>query len=158
MVTGWFSRSLWEARMTEKDRALGTGWYEEVWNKKRRDAIAEFLAPDAVLHEGSVDCVGPEGFYPFWDRLNAAFSDFHVAVQDSVAEGDKVCLRWTCRCRHSGDGMGMPATDRRVEVTGMCVMRIVDGRIVEGWQNWDMLGMLEQIQGMGRSATYVDAP
>ncbi len=145
------------ANMTELERSLGTRWFEEVWNKGRRAAIAEMLAPDGVLHEGGTDCVGPEGFYPFFDRLNAAFSEFRVTVHDTIAEGDRVCVRWTCTCKHSGGALGMPASDRTVHVTGISIMRIANGRLVEGWQNWDMLGMLEQIQGSPKSATYVSA-
>lgn len=101
--------------------------------------------------------MGPEGFYPFFDRLHAAFSDFQIVIHDTIAEGDRICLRWTCTCKHTGDGLGMPATQKTVHVTGMCIIRIANGRMVEGWQNWDMLGMMEQIQGSGRSATYVSA-
>jgi steroid delta-isomerase-like uncharacterized protein len=144
--------------MTEFDRTLGTRWFEEVWNKGRRSAIAEMLAPDSVLHEGGEDSVGPEGFYAFYDRLNAAFSEFRVTVHDTIAEGDRACFRWTCSCKHTGDALGIPATQRTVHVTGMSIMRIADGRMVEGWQNWDMLGLLQQIQGTNRSATYVSAP
>ena len=115
------------------------------------------LAPDAVLHEGGTDCVGAEGFYAFFDRLNAAFSEFRVTVHDTIAEGDRACVRWTCSCRHTGDGLGIPATQKTVLVTGISILRIAEGRMVEGWQNWDMLGMLEQIQGSNRSATYVSA-
>jgi steroid delta-isomerase-like uncharacterized protein len=140
------------------DRGVAARWFEEVWNKGRRASIAELLAPDAVLHEDDKDIVGPEGFYAFYDRLNAAFSDFRVTVQDTIAEGDRVCVRWTCSCKHTGDAMGMPATQKTVHVTGMSILRVANGRMVEGWQNWDMLGMLEQIQGLSRSATYVSAP
>src|SRR5579872_6315660 len=73
--------------MTELDRGLGKRWFEEVWNKRRREAIAEMLAPRAVLHEGNEECVGPEGFYPFFDRLTAAFSEFHVTVHETIADG-----------------------------------------------------------------------
>ena len=55
--------------MTELERGLGTRWFEDVWNKGSRAAIAEMPAPDAVLHEGGTDCVGPEGFCAFFDRL-----------------------------------------------------------------------------------------
>jgi steroid delta-isomerase-like uncharacterized protein len=144
--------------MTDADRSVGARWFEEVWNKGRRTAITELLAPDAVLHEDDKDIVGPEGFYAFYDRLNAAFSDFRVTVHDTIAEGDRLCIRWTCSCKHTGNAMGMPATQKTVHVTGMSILRIANGRMVEGWQNWDMLGMLEQIQGLSRSATYVSAP
>lgn len=143
--------------MTDAERSLGARWFEEVWNKGRREAIAEMLAPDAVIHEGDKDAVGPEGFYEFYDRLNSAFSDFHVTVQDTIVEGDKACLRWTCRCTHTGDALGIPATQKTVNVSGISILRIADGKLVEGWQNWDMLGMFEQLQGSNRSATYVSA-
>jgi steroid delta-isomerase-like uncharacterized protein len=141
--------------MTDADRNLPTRWFEDVWNNGNRAAIAEMLAPDAVLHEGDVDSVGPEGFYEFYDRLNAAFSDIRVTVHDTVAEGDKVCARWTCRCKHTGDALGMPATQKTIQVTGISIMRIANGQMVEGWQNWDMLDMMNQIHGSSRSVTYV---
>jgi steroid delta-isomerase-like uncharacterized protein len=143
--------------MTEQERGLPARWFDEVWNQGRREAIAEMLPADAVLHEGNDDCIGPEGFYPFFDRLMAAFSGFHVIIHDTIAEGDRVCVRWTCQCKHTGDALGIPATQKTVHVTGISIIRIAQGRMAEGWQNWDMLGMLEQIQGSGKSATYVSA-
>ncbi|HLK65290.1 MAG TPA: ester cyclase [Bryobacteraceae bacterium] len=140
--------------MTDLERGLGTRWFDEVWNQGRRESIAEMLAPAAVLHEGGADCVGAEGFYPFFDRLHGAFSNFRVTVQDTIVEGDRACVRWACSCTHTGDTLGMPATHKTVHFTGISILRIADGRLVEGWQNWDMLGMLEQIQGAAKSATY----
>ena len=142
--------------MTEQERNLGNRWFEEVWNKGRRQAIGEMLAADGVLHDGELDSVGPEGFQPFFDRLNAAFSDFHVVVEDTIVEGDKACHRWRCTCRHTGDGLGMPATGKTVHVTGISIVQVKDGMVIEGWQNWDMLGMLEQIQGKtAKAPTYI---
>ncbi len=143
--------------MTELERDLGTRWFEEVWNKGRRAAIAEMLTPDAVLHEGETDCVGPEGFYPFFDRLNAALSEFRMTVHDTIAEGDRACVRWSCTCKHTGDALGMPATQKTLHTTGISIMRVANGRIVESWQNWDMQGLLAQIHELGRSATYMTA-
>jgi steroid delta-isomerase-like uncharacterized protein len=143
--------------MTDTERNLGARWFEEVWNKGRRDAIAEMLPPDGVLHEGQTDTIGPEGFYEFFDRLNGAFSEFHVKIHDTIAEGDRFCLRWSCTCKHTGDGLGMPATKKTVHVTGMSIMRIADGRIVEAWQNWDMLGLMHQLQEQPKALTYVSA-
>ncbi|HKD06145.1 MAG TPA: ester cyclase [Bryobacteraceae bacterium] len=142
--------------MTDLERGLGARWFEEVWNKGNRAAIAEMLAPEAILHEGNTDSVGPEGFYAFYDRLNAAFSEFRITIHDTIAEGDRVCVRWTCSCKHTGDGLGVPATQRVVHVTGISILRVANGRMVEGWQNWDMLRMMEDIQGLSRSATYVN--
>jgi steroid delta-isomerase-like uncharacterized protein len=144
-----------ETIMTEMERSLGSRWFEEVWNKGRRDAIAEMLAPDAVLHEAGTDSVGPEGFYPFFDRLNVAFSGLHVTVEDTIAEKDRICVRWSCIATHTGDGLGVAPTGKNIDVTGMSMIRVRNGRIAEAWQNWDMQRLMEQIHSRAMSPTYV---
>ena len=149
--------------MTDQERDLGRQWFEEVWNKGRREAIAEMLAPDAVLHDGGIDTTGAGGFYPFYDKMRAAFSGLHIHVQDSFSADDKVCVRWECTANHTGDGLGMQPSGAAIHVTGISIVRVAEGKLVEGWQNWDMLGLLEQIRHGGsehinagaRAATYV---
>jgi steroid delta-isomerase-like uncharacterized protein len=143
--------------MTDLERDLGRRWFEQVWNQKRRDAIAEMLTPDGVIHDGGTDTKGPEGFYPFFDRIRATFPDLHIDIEDTIAEGDKVCVRWSCTAKHTGDGLGIPPTGATVHVTGISILRVAGGKLVEGWQNWDMLGLMEQIRGGGKSATYIGA-
>ena len=144
--------------MTESERDLGRRWFEEVWNQRRREAIAELLAPEAVIHDGGIDTGGPQGFYPFFDRLCAALSNLHVNVEETIAEGDKVCVRWSCTAKHTGDGLGVDPTGANIHITGISILRVVGGKLIEGWQNWDMLGMMEQIRGLAKSATYIGAP
>jgi steroid delta-isomerase-like uncharacterized protein len=144
--------------MTDSEQALGRRWFEEVWNKGRREAIAELVAPDAIIHEGGVDTCGPDGFYPYFDRMQAAFSDVHVTVHETLVAGDKICVRWSCAMKHTGDGLGMPATGRMLETTGISIMRVAEGKLVEGWQNWDMLGLMQQIQDARPAAFYIGAP
>jgi predicted ester cyclase len=143
--------------MTQLEQDIARQWFEQVWNQGRREAIAEFLSPGALLHEGGADVVGPDGFYPFFDRLSAALSEIHVRVEDSIADGDKVCVRWSFTAKHTGEGLGIAATGVPIHITGITIIRIAGGKMVEGWQNWDMLGLMEQIQGMRKSATYVAA-
>jgi predicted ester cyclase len=143
--------------MTELDQDIARQWFEEVWNKGRREAIAEFLSPDALLHEGGADVVGPDGFYPFFDRFSCALSGIHVEIEDSIAAGDKVCVRWSFTAKHTGEGLEVPPTDVPINITGITIMRIANGQLVEGWQNWDMLGLMEQIRGLPKAATYVAA-
>ena len=143
--------------MTDTDRNIGHRWFEEVWNKGRRDAIAEMIVPDAVLHDGGVDSNGLDGFHEFFDRMGAAFSELKVTVHDTIAEGDRVCVRWSCRARHTGDGLGVAATGNPIEVTGILILRVSGGRVVEGWQNWDMLALLNQIQTLQHPKTYLSA-
>ena len=144
--------------MTESERGLGRRWFEEVWNQQRREAITRMLAPDSVLHDGGIDTVGPDGFHAFFDRLNATLSDLHLNVEDEIAEGDKICVRWSCKAKHTGDGLGFAPTGITIHVTGISILRVAGGKVIEGWQNWDMLGMLEQIKGTVKSATYIAEP
>ena len=143
--------------MSEQNRQLVRRWFEGVWNEGRREVIAEMLTPDAVIQDGGVASVGPEGFYPFFDRMHAAFSGIHVTPHDMIAEEDKVCVRWSCTMWHTGDGLGMPATNKCIEISGISVVRVANGKFVAGWQSWDMLGMLQQIRGEAMAPTYIAA-
>ena len=140
-----------------KNNTLAHEWFDEVWNKGRREAIAEFLSPDGVLYEAGSISRGPQGFYPFFDRMRASFSDIRVKVEDTFGENDKFCYRWTCSMRHTGDFMGIPATGKTLEVTGIAILRAENGKMVEAWQNWDMLGLIEQINSKPQSQVYVAA-
>jgi steroid delta-isomerase-like uncharacterized protein len=143
--------------MAEIDRNLGKRWFEEVWNKARREAIAEMMAPECVLHDGADAMRGPEGFYPFFDRIRATFPDLRVTVEDTIVEGDQLCVRWSCTATHTGDGLGIPPTHKQCRTTGISIVRAKDGMVIEGWQNWDMLGLLQQIQGAPKAPTYIVA-
>ena len=142
-----------EQKMTGTE--LGRHWFNEVWNKGRRDAIGEILAPAIVTHDANVTTTGPEAFYSFFDRMQAAFSEIHVDVPDCFAAGDKVCIRWICTANHTGGGLGFPATQKKMRVTGISVIRVANNQFAEVWQNWDMLGMMEQLKSSSQSPTYV---
>jgi len=86
---------------------LGRRWFEEVWNRGRREAIAEMIAPDGVIHDGATDSTGPEGFYPFFDRMHETFSDIRLTLEDTIAESDAACVRWSCTMKHTGGGLGI---------------------------------------------------
>lgn len=143
--------------MSESNKQLAKRWFEEVWNKGRREAIPEILAPDAEIRESGEIVKGPEGFYPFFDRMQAAFSDIHVTFQDAIAEADMVCLRWSCSMKHTGSGLGIAPTQKTLATTGMTMVRVANGRFVAGWQNWDMLGLMQQMKQEPMAPTYIAA-
>jgi steroid delta-isomerase-like uncharacterized protein len=123
-------------------------WFQEVWNEGRVQTVRDLLAPTAVAHGQKVDGAdirGPEEFVKFVDEIRGAFPDIKVTVEDVFGAGDKVVLRWSGVMTHTGDSLGMPASNQTVRSQGITIARIVDGKIVEGWDNWDQLRMLEQI-------------
>ncbi len=132
----------------EENVELMRHWFKEVWNEGKTQTVYDLLAPDAVaigqLEDGS-PLRGPAEFVSFVERTRGAFPDIKVAVEDVFGADDKVVLRWSATMTHRGDHLGMPATGERVRLSGITIARFSDKRIIEGWDNWDQLGMLKQI-------------
>jgi steroid delta-isomerase-like uncharacterized protein len=135
--------------MSEENRALVQRWFDEVWNKGRAELIDEMFAGDGVAHGLSDDpshpIIGPAGYRPFYEVFRGAFPDIRVVVEDMVAEGDKVAARCSVRGKHSGDNLGIAASHTPVDFTGITIVRIRDGKIVEAWNNFDFMRMNKQI-------------
>lgn len=135
--------------MSEENKALIRRWFEEVWNNGRSDAIAEMLAEDALLHGLSDNedkpLRGPGEFTPFHQTFRGAFPDIKVVVEETIAEGNLVVARCTVYGTHTGDHLGAAASNAQVRFTGIGIGRIVDGKIVEAWNNFDFLTMNRQI-------------
>jgi steroid delta-isomerase-like uncharacterized protein len=135
--------------MSDENKRLVRRWFDEVWNKGRAEAIDEMFAPDGVAHGLSEDpehpIIGAGGFKPFHQTFRGAFPDIEVVVEDMIAEGDKVAARCLVRGKHAGDNLGIAASNAPVEFTGMTIVRIRDGQIVEAWNNFDFMRMNKQI-------------
>ena len=87
-----------------------------------------------------------EDLKQFFVMLRSGFPDFQATMEDLLAEGDKVALRFTFRGTHQGEFLGIAPTGKQVTMVGIDIFRIADGRIVELWgQEEDVLGMMQQI-------------
>ncbi len=134
--------------MHDQNKQLAKRWFEEVWNQGRDGAIDELLSPEGVgfgLAEAGTEVHGPEQFRPFVRNFRDAFPDLRIIVEDMVAEADKVAIRFRVTGTNKGNGLGFPATGRTIDVTGMTIIQIANGMLVHGWNNWDQLGMMEQL-------------
>ena len=135
--------------MSEENKALIRRWFEEVWNKGREEAINEMFAEDGIAHgladESGEPLRGPTGFKPFFRNFRTAFPDIEVVVEDTITEGEKVAARCTVRGKHQSDTLGFAATQRPMEITGMTIVRVRDGKIIEAWNNFDFMSMFKQL-------------
>jgi steroid delta-isomerase-like uncharacterized protein len=138
-----------ERNMSEENKALLRRWFDEVWNKGNDGAIDELLAADGIAHGLSDDesnpIKGPSDFRPFHATFRGAFPDIEVIVEDMIAEGDKVVARCSVNGKHTGDHLGVAASHSPVLFTGIAIVRIENGKIVEAWNNFDFLKMNRQI-------------
>ena len=135
--------------MTPQYKTFLHRWFDEVWNQRREDAIDELFAADAVAN-GLTDTEGRavrgcEGFKALHRAFLSAYPDLHITVEDTVSEGDKIAARLTVRATHAGDGLGVAATGARVEFTGLTIVRLKDGKIVEAWNEFDFMKMYSQL-------------
>lgn len=135
--------------MTADNKTLMHRWFEEVWNQGRAETIDELMAEDCVVH-GLADAAGkevrgPAEFKAFHAQFREAFPDMVVTVEDTVAEGDLLVARCSVRGKHGGDSLGFPATQAPVEFTGVSIVRVRNGKLVEGWNNFDFMKMYQQL-------------
>ena len=132
----------------EDNKTIERRWFEEVWNGRSVGAIDRRMAPECVVHgldRTGQDLIGPAGFKPFHQAFLNAFGNLHIDVEDVIEEGDKIAIRWTATGHHTGDGLGFPATNREMHVSGVTIARIRGGKLGEGWNNFDALTMLQQL-------------
>ena len=132
---------------TEDNKALMRRFLEEVFNKKNLAAIEEFISPNHIDHSaGAVGSpVGPEGSRQLIGMMLTAFPDMHVTVEDMIAEGNKVVVRFTERGTQQGAFGSIPPTGKHITVTGIVIARFAHGKEVEEWANGDDLGLLQQL-------------
>ena len=135
--------------MDNESRIVMHRWFEEVWNKGREEAIDEMFADEGIAHglldENGEELRGPTGFKPFFRKFREAFPNIEVIIEDCICEGDKSAARCRVRGQHTGEGLGIAATNKPVEFTGISIVRVKDGKIVEAWNNFDFASLNQQI-------------
>jgi predicted ester cyclase len=105
------------------------------------------FAPDCLIHITGVPepIRGIEAWTQFVAGLLAAFPDLHFTIEDQVGSGDRIAFRWHATGTHTGPLGAVPPTGRRVALDGLIMDHLVDGRVVERWEQWDQPGMLAQL-------------
>jgi steroid delta-isomerase-like uncharacterized protein len=129
--------------MSEENKALALRSWEAANNP---DTIDEVYAADLVWHEPDQDLRGYEQAKQFVSTFITAFPDVNATVEDVIAEGDKVVTRWTIRGTHQGEVEEFgPPTGKQAELQGISIHRIEGGKIVEEWNRYDNLSLLQQL-------------
>jgi len=119
---------------------------DDFWNQRDVGAIDELYAIDYLGHDPSgLHGATLDEFKQSTAGLFTAFPDFHLTIDDEIAEGDKVAKVWTVTGTHRGDFKGIPPTENHITITGINFYRIADGKVVETWWSSDALGMLGQL-------------
>ena len=123
---------------------------EETFNEGNLALIDQLVAPDAVNHDPAEPAHiralrGPEVLKRTVQMYRAAFPDVRITVDDVIAAGDKVVVRWHSEGTHRGELEGLAPTGARGSVTGISIDQWKDGKVVESWTEWDNLGLARQL-------------
>ncbi len=129
---------------TEQNKAVVRRW-EECVNQGNLDVVNEFVAPTFVWHGPGGEVSGPEGLKQRIRVILTAFPDLQMTFEDQFGEGAKVVTRYTARGTHNGPLPGIPPTGKQATFTGIFISHMAGGQIAEEWENFDQLGLLQQL-------------
>jgi steroid delta-isomerase-like uncharacterized protein len=133
--------------MSTDNKAVAHRLFEDFWNNRERALADEIFAASHVHHDPNTPEFGKgsEGQKKIFDLYTTAFPDSRFTIEQMIAEGDTVVTRWTVRGSHRGELLGNAPTGKQIAVTGIHICRLLGGKIVESWSNWDALGMFQQL-------------
>ena len=138
--------------MSAENKSLARRAMEGLWTKGDLTVIDQLYSDDCVFHDlGSPEDIhGRDGLRQYARMYRTACPDLQCTVEEVVAEGDKVALRWVSRGTHQGDLMGIAPTGKQVTFRGIQMQRISKGKIEEEWAGFNTLGALQDIGAVPR--------
>jgi steroid delta-isomerase-like uncharacterized protein len=133
--------------MSALDKATVSRLMDAIWNERKLEVVDELVSSDYVRHDPAFldEVRGPEGFKEYVRTMCTPFSDARISIEDVIAEGERMAVRWTFTGTQTGDFMGIQATGKKLMLAGISIIRMRDGKIVEGWDGYDALGMMRQL-------------
>jgi len=130
---------------TEENKAV-MRLIEEAYNKGNLAGVDGVVASNFLFRSPGMEVKGLESYkQQIITGMRTAFPDLYFATDDMVAEGDKIAIHYTMTATHKGEFMGIPATGKKVNVSGISIVHFKDGKMVESWGNMDDLGMMQQL-------------
>jgi steroid delta-isomerase-like uncharacterized protein len=146
-MTGNASSSGASERAVAGNIALVSRIWNEIWNKGDLAVCDAVFSADYVGHLPGMPAPvhGPEEFRQLVQVYRTAFPDVHLTVEDILAVGDRVAVRWVSRGTHLGPMMGIPPTGRSIEIMGISIFHIADHMVAEEWEGFDTMGLMQQL-------------
>jgi steroid delta-isomerase-like uncharacterized protein len=135
-----------QAEVEEQNKALMRKSFEE-WNKGNSEFFMEATTPDYVLYSpsGNPNPMSREEAVKNVKMFWKGFPDISFNIEELIAVGDKIIVRFITRGTHTGEFMGIPATGQKIEFSGIIISRIENGKFVEEWEEMDIMGLMQQL-------------
>ncbi len=146
--------------MSMENKTIIRRLYQEVWNERKLEVVDELISASHALNDPIVSGsqVGPELYKRRVVELTTGLPDLCFTIEDTIAEGEKFVTCWTISGTHQSEYMGIPATGRKISVEGITIHHIKNGKILDSYARWDVLGLMRQLgaipaQGMKEAAS-----
>jgi steroid delta-isomerase-like uncharacterized protein len=134
---------------TEQNAAIARRYYEEMWDQGNLAEVDALVAPNIVLNNWAP---GLDGLKNVVRGMRVSFPDLRHTLDDVIAAGDKVVVRFKFQGTHQGDYRGLAPTHKTVSYTGIGIWRLADGKLVEHWSNIDLYGLMQQLGAIPQPA------
>jgi predicted ester cyclase len=133
--------------ITAANKELVRRFYKDVYVDWKMERVDEVVSPRFTSHDWPEDGpTGPAAFRDYYATIRSALPDARYAVDDMVAEGDRVVVRWRLLGTHKGYFRGIAPSGRPIVLKGIAIYRVRNGRLMERWVVSDLYGALEEIQ------------
>ena len=145
--------------MSQETNIAVTKKMGEAINKGDLNVLNEVFAPDVKDHDPAPDQgKGPEGFIQFFTEFRTSFPDLKIAVEQMVADEDRVAIAYTITGTQQGPFQGIPATGRKIKARGVQIAKFnSSGQITERWGSSDQAGIIQQI-GVTKPTSTMNEP
>ena len=137
--------------MSEENKAKARRLFEEGFSQGKVEVVDEVLDPNFVCYDPnseSGEVRGAETIKGEIEYFRNAVPDLTYTIEDQIEEGDKVVTRYTVSGTHQGEFFGVPPTGKRISMTGVSIDRFEGGKMVEEWPEYDLLGVMQQIEAV----------
>ena len=131
-----------------ENKELVRRFYKDVYVDWNMAMVDEVVSPQFTSHDWPQGFpTGPQAFRAYYDDLRKTVPDARYEVDDLIAEGDRVVVRWRLLGTHKGEFQGIAPTGRAITLKGIAIYRVENGKLIERWVVSDLFGVLEQIKG-----------
>jgi len=134
-----------QSEIEAQNKAVVQRYWDGKWNERRPEILDELQTRDVVYHGTTVTMNNLEEYKQVYSGFLSVLHDTKITIDGIIAEGDKVMTRATVSGVQKGELEGVPTTGNSFTMSGFTVFRLVDGKIAEEWEDWDWLGLYQQL-------------
>lgn len=127
--------------------AVALRFYDIYNDRSKLGTLPELFAPDYVGKVNGRKIPDVKAAKGFISAFQTGFPDAQYVVEDTIVSGDKVVMRWSCTGTHEGKFLGIEPTGQSIEITGITIFQVNNGKISRLWNNWDTFGLMQQLRG-----------